>query len=95
MTSQCWVESRSQHQIQRRKIFEDNLGDYPFDPWPGKDILKQATGNNDRWISLHESEDTLRLIKRRKERSQRREKTFVTHLTKSLHPNIKRTSRAQ
>lgn len=47
MTSQFWVESRSQHQIQRRKIFEDNLGDYPFHPWPGKDILKQATGNND------------------------------------------------
>ena len=40
MTSQFWVESRSQCQIQRIKIFEDNLGKYPYDHWPGKDTLK-------------------------------------------------------
>ena len=47
MTSQFWVESRSQRQIQRIKIFEDNLGKYPYDHWPGKDTLKQAAENND------------------------------------------------
>ena len=47
MTSQFGVESRSQRQIQRIKIFEDNLGKYPYDHWPGKDTLKQAAENND------------------------------------------------
>lgn len=92
MISQFWVESISQCQIQRIKNFEDNLGKYPYDHWPGKDTLKQATENNHCWISLHESEDTLRLIKRRKKKSQGREQTFVTHRTK---PNIKRTSTVQ
>lgn len=46
MISQFWVESRSQCQTQRIKNFEENLGKYPYDHWPGKDTLKQATENN-------------------------------------------------